>query len=139
MYIIQNVLHVNNVITGKLCLPHNNTLCCVKIKKQLYFFYNLLRFCVGDRFYLCENKILCEYDYEERLVFANIAYNPSSLAHIRRQVSNLQVWVVQKKFTLSSNHYTVLYCIFILHQSANIISSILYFTLKQNKMTKFFF
>ncbi|KAJ8944298.1 hypothetical protein NQ318_021227 [Aromia moschata] len=48
------------------------------------------RFCVGDRFYLCENKILCEYDYEERLVFANMAYNPSSLAHIRRQVSNLQ-------------------------------------------------
>ncbi|KAK9752767.1 LIM domain [Popillia japonica] len=49
------------------------------------------RFCVGDRFYLCDNKILCEYDYEERLVFANMAYNPSSLAHIRRQVSNLQV------------------------------------------------
>ncbi|XP_066139042.1 LIM domain only protein 3-like isoform X2 [Euwallacea fornicatus] len=48
------------------------------------------RFCVGDRFYLCENKILCEYDYEERLVFANMAYNPSSLAHIRRQVNNLQ-------------------------------------------------
>ncbi|XP_050440183.1 LIM/homeobox protein Lhx3-like isoform X2 [Adelges cooleyi] len=49
------------------------------------------RFCVGDRFYLCENKILCEYDYEERLVFANMAtYNSSSLAHIRRQVSRLQ-------------------------------------------------
>lgn len=44
------------------------------------------RFCVGDRFYLCENKILCEYDYEERLVFANMAtYNSSSLAHIRSQ------------------------------------------------------
>ncbi|XP_049836720.1 LIM domain only protein 3-like isoform X2 [Schistocerca gregaria] len=41
------------------------------------------RFCVGDRFYLCDNKILCEYDYEERLVFANMVYNPSSLAHIR--------------------------------------------------------
>nr|CAD7414307.1 unnamed protein product [Timema poppensis] len=48
------------------------------------------RFCVGDRFYLCDNKILCEYDYEERLVFANMAYNPTSLAHIRRQVSTLQ-------------------------------------------------
>ncbi|XP_068085913.1 uncharacterized protein [Anabrus simplex] len=47
------------------------------------------RFCVGDRFYLCENKILCEYDYEERLVFANMAYNPSSLAHIKRQTSHL--------------------------------------------------
>ncbi|XP_071452967.1 LIM domain only protein 3-like [Hetaerina americana] len=43
------------------------------------------RFCVGDRFYLCDNKILCEYDYEERLVFANMACNPSSLAHIRSQ------------------------------------------------------
>lgn len=23
------------------------------------------RFCVGDRFYLCDNKIVCQYDYEE--------------------------------------------------------------------------
>jgi len=30
------------------------------------------RFCVGDRFYLCDNRILCEYDYEERMVFANM-------------------------------------------------------------------
>ncbi|XP_026468531.1 insulin gene enhancer protein ISL-2-like isoform X1 [Ctenocephalides felis] len=48
------------------------------------------RFCVGDRFYLCDNKILCEYDYEERLVFANIANNPTGLAHIRRQVGIIQ-------------------------------------------------
>ncbi|CAH4033429.1 LIM domain only protein 3 [Pieris rapae] len=48
------------------------------------------RFCVGDRFYLCDNKILCEYDYEERLVFASMAANPTGLAHIRRQVSGLQ-------------------------------------------------
>ncbi|CAG0923044.1 unnamed protein product [Notodromas monacha] len=34
------------------------------------------RFCVGDRFYLWDNKILCEYDYEERLVFANIPFQP---------------------------------------------------------------
>ncbi|XP_065336037.1 LIM domain only protein 3-like [Cloeon dipterum] len=47
------------------------------------------RFCVGDRFYLCENKILCEYDYEERLVFANMAYNPPTLAHLKRQTSQL--------------------------------------------------
>ncbi|XP_067012342.2 LIM domain only protein 3 [Anabrus simplex] len=52
------------------------------------------RFCVGDRFYLCENKILCEYDYEERLVFANLAYNPSSLAHIKRQATHLAPGVV---------------------------------------------
>ncbi|KAL7304954.1 hypothetical protein TKK_0002749 [Trichogramma kaykai] len=48
------------------------------------------KFCVGDRFYLCENKILCEYDYEERLVFANMALHPpasATLAHIKRQVT----------------------------------------------------
>ena len=66
------------------------------MKNQINFIPLLLvlRFCVGDRFYLCDNKILCEYDYEERLVFAgfaNIAHNPSTLQHIRRQVSNLQV------------------------------------------------
>ncbi|XP_042881644.1 insulin gene enhancer protein ISL-3-like isoform X2 [Penaeus japonicus] len=43
------------------------------------------RFCVGDRFYLCDNKILCEYDYEERMVFANMSYSSDSLAHIKRQ------------------------------------------------------
>ncbi|XP_050039103.1 uncharacterized protein [Dermacentor andersoni] len=32
------------------------------------------RFCVGDRFYLHENRILCEYDYEERMIFANMPY-----------------------------------------------------------------
>ncbi|XP_018330217.1 LIM domain only protein 3-like isoform X1 [Agrilus planipennis] len=47
------------------------------------------RFCVGDRFYLCENKILCEYDYEERLVFASMAYNPPALSHLKRQTATL--------------------------------------------------
>jgi hypothetical protein len=36
------------------------------------------RFCVGDRFYLCDNRILCEYDYEERMVFANMNSNIAS-------------------------------------------------------------
>ncbi|KAF0297518.1 Rhombotin-1 [Amphibalanus amphitrite] len=48
------------------------------------------RFCVGDRFYLCEGKILCEYDYEERRVFASLPYTADSLDHIKRQVNNLQ-------------------------------------------------
>lgn len=26
------------------------------------------RFCVGDKFYLCENRIVCEYDYEEHIL-----------------------------------------------------------------------
>lgn len=51
----------------------------------------LNRFCVGDRFYLCENKILCEYDYEERRVFANMACSPGNLDILRRQVSTFQV------------------------------------------------
>lgn len=34
------------------------------------------RFCVGDRFYLHENRILCEYDYEERMVFSSMVGPP---------------------------------------------------------------
>ncbi|XP_034234828.1 LIM domain only protein 3-like isoform X3 [Thrips palmi] len=49
------------------------------------------RFCVGDRFYLCENKILCEYDFEERQVFAHMVYSPSTVAHLKRQTSHLPV------------------------------------------------
>lgn len=45
------------------------------------FFFYIYRFCVGDRFYLCENKILCEYDYEERLVFATMANHPMLKRH----------------------------------------------------------
>ncbi|XP_050709058.1 LIM domain only protein 3-like isoform X2 [Eriocheir sinensis] len=48
------------------------------------------RFCVGDKFYLCDNKILCEYDYEERLVFASMACTPSSLAQLKRQIGGLE-------------------------------------------------
>ncbi|XP_037087626.1 LIM domain only protein 3-like [Pollicipes pollicipes] len=47
------------------------------------------RFCVGDKFYLCDNKILCEYDYEERLVFASMTFNPTAIAHIKRSTSHL--------------------------------------------------
>lgn len=47
------------------------------------------RFCVGDRFYLCDNKILCEYDYEERMVFANMTYNYNALSQIKRQTNSL--------------------------------------------------
>ncbi|XP_023333235.1 LIM domain only protein 3 [Eurytemora carolleeae] len=47
------------------------------------------RFCVGDHFYLYENKILCGPDYEERMVFANLSSNPSQLAQIKSQTRNL--------------------------------------------------
>ncbi|XP_054710187.1 LIM domain only protein 3-like [Uloborus diversus] len=45
------------------------------------------RFCVGDRFYLYDNKILCEYDYEERVLFASLPFTCSGLAQLKRQVS----------------------------------------------------
>lgn len=67
-------------------------------REQMYFYliikiidFSLFRFCVGDRFYLCDNKILCEYDYEERLVFANMAYHPPSIAQLKRQTTQLAV------------------------------------------------
>jgi rhombotin-1/3 len=49
-------------------------------------FFSSSRFCVGDKFYLCENKILCEYDYEERLVFASMANHPI----LKRHAGSLQ-------------------------------------------------
>lgn len=48
------------------------------------------RFCVGDRFYLCDGRILCEYDYEERRMFAAFPQSQGSLDHIKRQVNNIQ-------------------------------------------------
>lgn len=56
-----------------------------------FFLSSHSRFCVGDKYYLCDNKILCPYDYEERLVFAGLADNPTNLAHMKRQLNNLQV------------------------------------------------
>lgn len=44
---------------------------------------------MGDRFYLHENKILCEYDYEERMVFANLSHNLTSLDQVRRQAKEV--------------------------------------------------
>ena len=58
--------------------------------------FKKIRFCVGDRIYLSENKILCEYDYEERLVAANMPSNNnnnnngSTQQHsIQRRVSDI--------------------------------------------------
>jgi len=43
------------------------------------------RFCVGDQFYLLDNKILCGPDYEERMLFANIQNHPDRLAQLKTQ------------------------------------------------------
>lgn len=64
--------------------------CKFNVFKKFKIYY-LSRFCVGDKYYLCDNKILCPYDYEERLVFAGLADNPTNLAHMKRQLNNLQV------------------------------------------------
>lgn len=66
---------------------------------KIISFFSVPRFCIGDKFFLCENKILCESDYEERLVFANMAVHPPStatLAHIKRQVIHLQPQVIKR-------------------------------------------
>ncbi|XP_076351047.1 LIM domain only protein 3-like [Tachypleus tridentatus] len=47
------------------------------------------RFCVGDRFYLHNNRILCEYDYEDRALFANLPYTGDSLTQLKKQTENL--------------------------------------------------
>lgn len=49
---INNIHHKEIVkfLTNKLCIG---------------FIVKKFRFCVGDRFYLCNNKILCENDYAE--------------------------------------------------------------------------
>lgn len=36
-----------------------------------------------------ENKILCEYDYEERMVFANLSHNINSLDQVRRKTKEV--------------------------------------------------
>ncbi|KAI4479784.1 hypothetical protein M0804_010834 [Polistes exclamans] len=59
---------------------------------NLFVLFSNCRFCVGDQFYLYENKILCEYHYKERVYFANMPHPPpnDTLAHIKRQVTHLQ-------------------------------------------------
>ncbi|MFH4973402.1 hypothetical protein AB6A40_000111 [Gnathostoma spinigerum] len=47
------------------------------------------RFCIGDKYYLCDNKILCQYDYEERMTFLQAAYNDRSLTEITRSIQEL--------------------------------------------------
>ena len=46
------------------------------------------RFCVGDQFFLYDNKVLCSADYEERMVFASLSSNPAQLAAIKHQDSS---------------------------------------------------
>ncbi|KAK4018562.1 hypothetical protein OUZ56_000610 [Daphnia magna] len=47
------------------------------------------RFCVGDKFYLCDNKILCEYDYEERLLMTSLEF-PNKRSSLQPQQGSNQ-------------------------------------------------
>ncbi|GIX85546.1 rhombotin-1 [Caerostris extrusa] len=47
------------------------------------------RFCVGDRFYLHDNKIICEYDHEERALFATLPFTCAGLAQLKRQAQQI--------------------------------------------------
>jgi len=49
------------------------------------------RFCIGDRYYLCENKILCQFDYEERLVFASLQSQETYAATISKHSTAAKV------------------------------------------------
>ncbi|KAG9509374.1 Rhombotin-1, partial [Fragariocoptes setiger] len=39
--------------------------------------HDYIKFCVGDRFYLCENKIVCQYDYDEHY---NVLFEATAMA-----------------------------------------------------------
>lgn len=60
--------------TTKLCTLVVHSLCvrlCHIIRSQTTFifcFYCNFRFCVGDKFFLKNNMILCQTDYEEGLM-----------------------------------------------------------------------
>ncbi|XP_017488204.1 PREDICTED: LIM domain only protein 3-like, partial [Rhagoletis zephyria] len=48
------------------------------------------RFCVGDRFHLHENRILCEYDFEEMTVYGSNNNNNSSAATYSNHIEKLK-------------------------------------------------
>ncbi|CAJ0955260.1 unnamed protein product, partial [Mesorhabditis belari] len=46
-------------------------------------------FCVGDRFHLFENKIICEADYEERRLFMQASFNDQSMRELTKNIEEL--------------------------------------------------
>lgn len=80
----QTILDIWHVC--KYCKNNRKSL---NLRLTIFLCFFFFRFCVGDKFYLCDNKILCEYDYEERMVFANMTYNYNALSQIKRQTNSL--------------------------------------------------
>ena len=60
---------------------------------------------MGDKFYLCDNKILCEYDYEERLVFASMANHPILKRHATTNCTNSSPVNLQNSATHTNGHH----------------------------------
>ncbi|KAG1667024.1 Rhombotin-1 [Nymphon striatum] len=60
------------------------------------------RFCVGDHFYLLENKILCQYDYEERNNLNSMS-NSNNNSSINMSTNS----VVQMKKHSMNNHHLI--------------------------------
>ncbi|VDM95491.1 unnamed protein product [Thelazia callipaeda] len=48
------------------------------------------RFCIGDKFYLSDNKILCQYDFEEQMAFHQAAYSNHSLTELTKNIEQLE-------------------------------------------------
>lgn len=81
------------------------------------------RFCVGDRFYLCDNKILCESDYNERIIFSNSrsamvskypVTNPCDFFHGRTyQMPPVSSYSLKKYYHSSVREY-FMFCKFII-------------------------
>lgn len=62
------------------------------------------RFCVGDQFYLLDNKILCGSDYEERMLFASLQGQPDRLAQLKNQQTRLLSAQSTYSSSTSSSH-----------------------------------
>ena len=57
---------------------HRSEIFSHHFRLSFHFHY---RFCVGDQFFLHDNKVLCGPDYEERMVFASLSVSsPAQLA-----------------------------------------------------------
>ena len=64
------------------------------------------RFCVGDQFFLHDNKILCGPDYEERMVFASLSTNPAAQMAAIKHHDNNRYFPLNNNTLISSSSYS---------------------------------
>ena len=61
------------------------------IKLLICFFLSHIfssRFCVGDKFFMWDNKILCEYDYEEKVLRGDLHANSPATHHVNNPATH---------------------------------------------------